>query len=166
MIKIVCQNIRSAWNVGALIRSCEGVGAEIVLLGYTPLPVGNTLKLIEKTSIGAEKRVKWQHFETTEEFLQSFPKSGQNIHLGIEISDTSLSLYDYLINKENTANLRKSENIFLWLGNEIHGLEQSLEEKLDGFYHLPMRGNKESLNVSNCGTTVLYLLDFAIEKLL
>ena len=36
-LKVVLHNIRSIYNVGAILRTCEGFGVEeVVLSGYTP----------------------------------------------------------------------------------------------------------------------------------
>jgi tRNA G18 (ribose-2'-O)-methylase SpoU len=50
----VLENIRSAWNVGAIFRTADALGASIILIGYTAKPVGLALKLVKKTAIGAE----------------------------------------------------------------------------------------------------------------
>jgi 23S rRNA (guanosine2251-2'-O)-methyltransferase len=163
MIYLVLDNIRSAWNVGALMRTCDGVGSKLILIGYTPKPIGNTLKLISKTSIGAENTVDWKHFETDRQFLNEYPKSQENIHLGIEISEKSTLLYELIKNSDQIDKIKIAKNIFLWLGNEIHGLNPNLIGDLDGFYHLPMKGKKESLNVSSTGAIVLYFFDFILN---
>ena len=33
---IIAHNLRSAHNVGSLLRTAEGLGAQVVLSGYTP----------------------------------------------------------------------------------------------------------------------------------
>jgi 23S rRNA (guanosine2251-2'-O)-methyltransferase len=149
---IVLNNIRSGWNVGSVMRSCDGLGAKLILVGYTPRPVENNLKLINKTAIGAEKTVKWEHFEHYQEVFEKYPINDFN-HLGIEISDTSHNIFDYLKN----INLKTKENI-IWFGNEIHGLDKDLLELLQTEVHLPMKGLKESLNVANTVCTVGYLM--------
>jgi tRNA G18 (ribose-2'-O)-methylase SpoU len=63
-------------------------------------------------------------------------------------------MFDFL----KTSTLNSSNNYVLWLGNEISGLEISLQNQLDHVLHLPMKGQKESLNVSNTATAVGYLL--------
>jgi 23S rRNA (guanosine2251-2'-O)-methyltransferase len=149
----VLNNIRSAWNVGSIFRTADAVGAKIILIGYTPKPVGATLKQIVKTSIGAEKTVEWKHFDHWRDVLDAYPAKN-NSHLAIEISDNSQLIFDYL--KTNTT---KQEQ-FLWFGNEISGLEKDLVSELKAELHLPMKGMKESLNVSSTVCTVAYLFEF------
>lgn len=147
----VLDNVRSAWNVGAIMRTCDAIGAKLILLGYTPLPIGSTLKLIKKTAIGAENTVSWEHFEHFQEVFAKYPAQDFD-HFGIEISDKSKNIYNFL--DENKLDLDKT---FLWLGNEIHGLEKDLIPLLKSELHLPMLGMKESLNVSSTMCTAGYL---------
>ena len=185
---IVLWNIRSAWNVGSIIRSCDAVGADVILVGYTPRPEGLTLKAVVKTAIGAEKNVKWQAFEHYQEVLQALPNYQ---HWGIEINQESQDILEFLDesktrtfkgdnhsektknnqnNKENGSeanhecnhennheNKPSWENTCLWFGNEITGLPVEVGQNLTGQLHLPMKGQKESLNVSNTVTAAAYL---------
>jgi 23S rRNA (guanosine2251-2'-O)-methyltransferase len=150
MVYFVLNNIRSAWNVGAIIRTCDALGYGLLLIGYTPKPIGATLALVKKTSIGAENTVKWEHFEHYQEALDA---KSHGIHIGIEISKSSSNIFDYL--KQNPV--KTTNDYFLWFGNEISGLEPSLVSKLNSELHLPMNGKKESLNVSNSSCAVGYL---------
>lgn len=95
-ITVVLPNIRSAWNIGSIFRTCDALGFEIILAGYTARPVGSSLKLIQKTAIGAENSVNWQYFEHPSEILQTFPSNQLTQHLGIEINQNSQNLYEYL----------------------------------------------------------------------
>lgn len=151
---IVLNNVRSAWNVGAIMRTCDAIGARLILIGYTPKPEGKTLKLVSKTSIGAEKSVEWQHFDNFRELLEwQSSQSSSFKNLGIEISDKSKLIYNYL--EDYTIN--KSEDVCLWFGNELSGLEPAIIRELDAELHLPMNGIKESLNVASTVCAVGYL---------
>jgi 23S rRNA (guanosine2251-2'-O)-methyltransferase len=150
MIYFVLNNIRSAWNVGAIMRTCDALGYGLVLVGYTPKPVGSTLALVKKTSIGAENTVNWEHFEHYQQVLDT---KKNNIHIGIEISNTSSNIFEYLNQNPVLAN----NDYYLWFGNEISGLEKTLVDQLRVELHLPMNGKKESLNVSNSSCAVGYL---------
>jgi 23S rRNA (guanosine2251-2'-O)-methyltransferase len=151
MIYFALNNIRSAWNVGSIMRTCDALGFELIFIGYTPKPIGSSLLLVKKTAIGAENTVKWVSFDHYQEVISNFPSA---VHIGIEISDTSLNMLDFL--KTNVVD--SSLDYVLWLGNEISGLEESLQDQLNYVLHLPMNGQKESLNVSNTATAVGYLI--------
>ena len=52
-------NIRSVYNVGSIIRTCEGLGIEeIILAGITPTPDHPRMN---KTGLGAIPNLKWQY---------------------------------------------------------------------------------------------------------
>ena len=153
---IVLENIRSAWNVGSIMRSCDALGCDLILVGYTPCPVGLNLKLITKTAIGAEKNVKWEHFEHSQEVFENYPNK---IHLAIEISDRSELIYDFL--KTAKTKYNSDNNFLVWFGNEIHGVSELVNSQSTTQLHLPMNGKKESLNVSSCMCSVCYLIQYA-----
>jgi tRNA G18 (ribose-2'-O)-methylase SpoU len=46
---IVLENVRSAYNVGNIIRTAEVLGYDAVILGYTPSPL--THPKVQKTSL-------------------------------------------------------------------------------------------------------------------
>ncbi len=158
MIYIVLNNIRSGWNVGSIMRTCDALGYSLILIGYTPKPVGSTKNLVKKTAIGAEDTVNWQHFDHYQDALQAFPDAN---HIGIEISNTSLGLFEYLTTNPPSVN----KDYFLWFGNEISGLEPDLTQQLQNELHLPMLGSKESLNVATTVTAVGYLFLEHLQKI-
>jgi 23S rRNA (guanosine2251-2'-O)-methyltransferase len=151
MIYFALNNIRSAWNVGSIMRTCDALGFELIFVGYTPKPIGSSLPLVKKTAIGAENTVKWISFDHFQEVLAHFQDA---IHIGIEISDKSSNIFDFL----KTTSIDSTKDYILWLGNEISGLEDSLQLQLNHILHLPMKGQKESLNVSNTATATGYLV--------
>jgi 23S rRNA (guanosine2251-2'-O)-methyltransferase len=156
-LTIVLNNIRSGWNVGSVFRTCDALGADVILIGYTPKPVGSTLSVVKKTAIGAEEQVNWQHFNHFQEVLAQFPDA---LHLGIEISSSSQHLYEYL--KSNSQEIQDKQ-IFLWFGNEISGLESQLVSCLQAELHLPMKGTKESLNIACTVSAAGYIFQYALE---
>lgn len=153
----VLHNIRSSWNVGAIMRTADALSMQVIMVGYTSKPIGKTLEMIKKTAIGAEKTVPWEAFDFYTEVLSKYP-AGSNNHFGIEISENSKDIYEYLTSQKSF--LHNSKNTFLWLGNEISGLEVELMCNLTQALHLKMLGSKESLNVANCACAAGYLLNY------
>jgi tRNA G18 (ribose-2'-O)-methylase SpoU len=58
-ICIICDNLRSVFNVGSLFRTaeCLGVG-EVLLCGISPTPQHSNM---EKTAMGTQSLVAWRH---------------------------------------------------------------------------------------------------------
>jgi 23S rRNA (guanosine2251-2'-O)-methyltransferase len=133
------------------MRTCDALGYELIFVGYTPKPIGASLPLVKKTAIGAENTVRWSSFDHYQDVLTAYSSA---VHIGIEISKTSKDIFKFL----HTNKLSSDNDYILWLGNEISGLEDSFQTELNEVLHLPMKGQKESLNVANTATAVGYLL--------
>jgi 23S rRNA (guanosine2251-2'-O)-methyltransferase len=153
---VVLDNIRSAYNVGSVMRTCDATNSKLITVGYTPRPMGETRLLIKKTAISAEEYVDFEHFEHPSDVFNSYP---DGIHIGVELFDDSTNIYDFLENVEYDI-----DNVYLWLGNEIHGLNELDKKNFSHTVYLPMEGKKESLNVSNTTTACLYLLKLKESK--
>jgi 23S rRNA (guanosine2251-2'-O)-methyltransferase len=147
---VILENIRSAYNVGSIMRTCDATGSKLITVGYTPRPLGETRLLIKKTAINAEEYVDFEHFDHSNEVFEKYPGA---IHIGVELFDDATNIYDF-VDQYNY----KSDEIFLWLGNEIHGLSNLDKNRFKHTIFLPMEGKKESLNVSNTTTACLYIL--------
>lgn len=161
-ILVVLDNIRSTYNVGAILRSCDGFGVSgAVLSGYTPRVHDSSLlphlrekldKQIAKTALGAENSVKIYACDDIISFLKMKKKEGWKI-LGLEnnIEDSRLFLLD---DESLKANIGKK--VVLVLGEEVCGIEKRLYDLIDYFAEIPMRGQKESFNVSVAAGVALY----------
>ena len=157
MIYIVLNNIRSGWNVGSIFRTCDALGFNLLLVGYTAVPSLKTQKIIGKTAIGAEKNVCWQHFD---HYMEVFQTYSSDLHLAIEISKTSQNLFNFFKQNRDLLKTDTEHNLFLWFGNEIHGLPEEVTALTKFELHLPMYGKKESLNIASTVCSVGYLLRF------
>jgi tRNA G18 (ribose-2'-O)-methylase SpoU len=134
-LAVICHNVRSAWNVGSIFRSADGVGVvKVYLTGYTPVPphVG-----ISKTALGAEVFVPWQKFSQIDSAIKKLREAGYEI-VALEQDEKSVPLEKY----------KSRKNIALVLGNEVRGLSPAVLKKCDSIVEIPMHGEKESLNVS------------------
>ena len=75
-IVIVLENIRSVYNVGSIFRTLDGFGVyNVALVGVTPGPLGRFSehrKDFAKVSLGAEKNIKYTHFEDINEVIHKY----------------------------------------------------------------------------------------------
>lgn len=159
---IVLDNIRSTYNVGAIMRTAEGFGVErVILSGYTPRVHDERLlphlrdKLdhaIHKTALGAEDMLDIRASEDIVKDLDEFSAQGwqivgleNNIDLSniIELSDAELKNYLF-------------DQVVLVLGEETKGISEELRDKIDLFVEIPMHGQKESFNVSVAAGIAMY----------
>ncbi len=139
----VLHNIRSAYNVGSMFRTSDGVGVvKLYLCGVTPCPVdqfGRVNEKIHKVALGAEKSVAWQYGASTVRCINTLKKQGFLIY-ALEQHVASVSY--------NMVNVPKTNKLALIVGNEIDGLPLGILKKADTIIEIPMKGLKESLNVS------------------
>lgn len=149
MIAALFHNVRSSLNVGALFRTADGAGvAKIYVSGYTPKPVdrfGRPDGRIAKTALGAEQSVPWEYQKNPYRIISKLREEGWQI-VGVEQDARSI---DYRAFKPN----RKTLFIF---GNEVRGISAALRASCDALVEIPMRGSKESLNVSVAAGIILY----------
>lgn len=156
-IIVVANNIRSTHNVGSIFRTSEGFAVtKIILSGYTPYPeIESDTRLphirekitaqIHKTALGAEDLVP---FEYQSELDISLLKSGGYRIVGLELDDRAINISDY----------RPTEKIVLLLGEEVEGISEDIRDQCDDLIEIPMRGQKESFNVSVACGIALYQL--------
>ncbi len=138
---VILHNIRSIENVGAMFRTADAAGVnKIYLTGYTPTPVdrfGRKRKDLAKSALGAEEFVPWESKRSLPALLRSLTQQKYLI-IGIEQDKKSV---DYKKIKP------KEKNVFI-MGAEVTGIPKSILKKCDVVAEIPMRGKKESLNVS------------------
>tara|TARA_B110000263_G_C15175096_1_gene448819 strand:+ start:338 stop:892 length:555 start_codon:yes stop_codon:yes gene_type:complete len=134
-ISILVENVRSVHNVGSIFRSADGFGAEkIYLSGYTAHPPREDL---HKTALGAEDAVPWEYFENPLDAAEVIKKQGIPLIL-IEQTKQSKSMYE----------IDWEFPVCFIVGNEVSGVSEELSAMADIHAELPMRGVKQSLNVS------------------
>lgn len=159
---LVLDNIRSCYNVGAILRTAEGFGVEkVILSGYTPRVHDKSLlphlrvkldREIHKTALGAEDLLSIYACDDIKTELLGLQKQGWQI-AGLENNIVSDKLYR-LNDKMLTDKL--SDKVVLVLGEEVHGIDNSLRDIINLFVEIPMVGKKESFNVSVAAGVAMY----------
>jgi tRNA G18 (ribose-2'-O)-methylase SpoU len=140
---LILHNIRSVSNVGAIFRTADAAGInKIYLTGYTPTPLdrfGRKRGDIHKSALGAEEFVPWEQKKSIFPLLTKLKKENFQI-IAIEQDKKSI---DY-----KTLRLRSGQAHAFIVGAEVTGIPKNILEKCDIIAEIPMRGKKESLNVS------------------
>lgn len=155
-IILVLDNIRSVHNVGAMFRTAEAAGVdEIVLVGITPTPVdrfGRERSDLAKSAVGAQTMVPWKQFSETADAITYLQESGTDM-VCLEITDNSV---DYKLIPVPDGLVPFA----LIVGNENTGVSDQWLRAADMVCHIPMAGEKESLNVStSCGIALFRILN-------
>lgn len=144
-VRVVLDNLRSAFNVGSIFRTAEGAGIEwIHLCGITPYPPNPKL---EKTARGATSLVPWSHHIDTMEAVRLLRERNYAI-AALELTDQSV---DY-------RSLTYPQPIAIILGHEVAGVTRPVLENADWVIEIPLRGRKNSLNVATTAGILLFEL--------
>jgi 23S rRNA (guanosine2251-2'-O)-methyltransferase len=149
-LALVLVNIRSAYNVGSILRTAEFFGASrILMVGITPYPalandqrlphVKNKLDMqIKKVSLGAESNLSLEHFEDLESAVAKLKTSGYEV-VAAEQAERSESIYSFK---------PKVGPLAILFGEETKGLTKDQLSLADRVVEIDRFGKKESLNVS------------------
>jgi tRNA G18 (ribose-2'-O)-methylase SpoU len=137
-LEALLDNVRSAWNVGSILRTADGAGIRrVYLCGITPTPEN---PLVRKTSLGAENTVSWQHYNDGLQRAVALKNQGKKLW-AIETGANSMSLFELLGEQVDLT-------IVLVFGNEIIGIDPGILEQCEKSISLPMYGAKRSINVA------------------
>lgn len=149
---LIINDIRSVTNVGAMFRTADAVGInKIYLTGYTPTPLdrfGRVRKDMAKSALGAENFIPW---EFKKNILPLLKKLKEEKYIVIGIEQDKKSVHYKKVKLQN-------KNVFI-VGAEVTGIPKNILKKCDVIAEIPMKGEKESLNVSvACGIALFGIL--------
>lgn len=153
-VYLILQNIRSLHNVGSIFRSADAFGVEkIYLCGYTGAPPHPD---ISKTALGAEGTVPWEKRVQTARVIEELRRQGVVV-ITLEKTGGSKSLVEIKSDRTLSRQIKK-HGVTLILGNEVKGVTREILRRADAIAHIPMYGEKESLNVAVAAGIALYHL--------
>lgn len=136
-LQIIVHNIRSAENVGSILRTADSLGVSGVwLTGYSP---GIDHPKVKKTALGAEKSMTIKSETNVTKVIDALKKKGCKI-IGLELDPKAEPLASY--------KTKSNDKIALLLGNEVEGIASYLRELCDDLVFIEQKGVKESMNVS------------------
>jgi 23S rRNA (guanosine2251-2'-O)-methyltransferase len=132
---VICQNIRSLFNVGAIFRTGDAFGVDkIYLTGITGRP---PRKEISKVALGAENYLPWEYHKQPVRLIKKLKEDGVKIVALEQVKGKSIDLNTW----------KPKFPIALVLGYEPVGLPKNIIALADEIIEIPMYGQKESLNV-------------------
>ena len=156
---VIAHDIRSTHNVGALLRTADGLGVHhVYFTGYTPYPkVKNDTRLphvsvkqteqIHKTALGAENSVPLSRHRNITGLITELKDDGYEL-VALEQHSKSTKLHNY----------QPPKKLALLLGREVEGIKPELLELCDEIIEIPMKGRKESLNVTQAAAIAIYTI--------
>lgn len=142
-LRVVLDNIRSAFNVGSIFRTAEAAGVEhLHLCGISATPENPKVR---KTALGAERMVPWSHDLSTLAVLEALRAEGWT-RVAVELTDRSVPYNEY----------RYPRRCALVFGHEVAGVPLPVLDACDAVIEIPMAGRKNSLNVATSAGIVLF----------
>jgi 23S rRNA (guanosine2251-2'-O)-methyltransferase len=144
-VAVVLDNVRSAYNVGSVFRTCDAFAVEKILLcGITATPPNRE---VMKTALGSTASINWNYFPSSMEAVRQLKAESFEIIL-IEQTDESISLEKFLFQKD-----KRYAFVF---GNEVEGVSDEVLALADTAIEIPQFGTKHSFNISVSGGIVLW----------
>ncbi|MBE0669481.1 MAG: RNA methyltransferase [Anaerolineales bacterium] len=152
-LAVLLDNIRSAWNVGSILRSADGFGFEhAYLCGITPTPQNEA---VTKTSLGAEDFVAWSEHKDSLKLVKELKKEGWKIY-ALEETKKATDI--------RKKKIKVKEKAVLVLGSEVTGVDPALLKMADETIRIPMQGGKRSFNVSVAFAIAAYALQYGASR--
>ncbi|GHW02558.1 RNA methyltransferase [candidate division SR1 bacterium] len=143
---VILENIRSAYNVGNVVRTADALGWNVWIVGYTPSPLDHPK--VKKTSLGAEETVNLKQFDFTPDAIKEAKKIGMTV-IAAELDTHAANLGEFV---------PETQDIAVIFGNEVEGVIPDTLSAVDQIVQIPMRGKKESLNIGQSAAIFMWEL--------
>lgn len=143
-LTVVLEDVHDAWNVSAVLRSCDAVGVAEVHVVYDRDTAPRTA-FDRKTSGSAAKWVNITRHDSIDACYRHLRRRGFTI-AAATLRDDSRDLYE----------LELTRQVALVFGNEMRGVSEAAAGTADAWFLIPMQGMVESLNISVACAVSLY----------
>ncbi|MDT8305079.1 MAG: TrmH family RNA methyltransferase [Anaerolineae bacterium] len=152
VLEALLDNIRSIYNVGAMLRTADGAGLRrLHLCGITATP---DHPKVAKTALGAQEAVPWVGYANALDAADSLRQQGYELW-GLESGPRAESLFA-------VQTLPQKVPLVLVVGNEVAGIDPALLERCSRVLAIPMHGVKGSLNAAVAFGIAVYHLHYGV----
>lgn len=139
---LILENLQDPGNLGTIMRTAEGAGADGVILSRTSVDLYNPKTI--RSTMGSIYRMPFLYAERLEDILPELKKRGIHTYAAHLQGKNSYDQEDY---KTGCA---------FFIGNEGNGLSEDLSRKADTWIRIPMHGKLESLNAAVAASILMY----------
>lgn len=139
---MVLENIQDPGNLGTILRTAEGAGADGVILSRDCVDIYNPKTI--RSTMGSVYRVPFLYADSLPDILARLKERGIRTYAAHLQGKAFYDQEDY---RQGTAFL---------IGNEGNGLTDSLSRLADEKILLPMHGKLESLNAAVAASILMY----------
>lgn len=142
-IYVILDNIRSAYNVGQIFRTCDAFRIKkLYLCGITPIPPRND---IEKTALKTIDWIDWEYCESAKNLVGKLKQEKIKI-VSIEQTDKSVELKDF----------KWAKPVAIIFGHERDGVSEDILALSDDVVEISMQGIANSINVATTVGIILF----------
>lgn len=138
---IVIEGVEKPGNLGAILRSCDGLGVDGVLISDPKTDLFNPNVI--RASLGTVFSMK-PVVMSNDDILAFFKSNKIKVFAADPSGERAVTQADF----------RKPSAIVV--GSEHEGLSKFWKEKADGCLHIPMKGKADSFNVSISAALLIY----------
>lgn len=139
---LLLEDIQDPGNLGTMIRTCEGAGADGVIMSRGTVDIYNPKTI--RSTMGSLYRVPFFYTQEMGEMIRLLQENGIKVyaaHLNGE------KFFDEILYEGGSAFL---------IGNEGNGLRTETADQADCYLKIPMEGSLESLNAAVAAALLLY----------
>lgn len=152
-LSILLDNLRSAFNVGSILRTADGAGVcHAHLCGITPTPENPK---VAKTALSAEYAIPWSYHANGVDAVNQLKREGMPVW-ALEGGPQARPVTEML--DEMPASM------VLVAGNEVAGVDPEILAACNQIVSLPMQGFKGSLNVAVAFGIAMYMVRFPSRR--
>lgn len=144
-IVIVTDNLMGDANIGSIFRLADAFNIEKIIFCGTPVNLQSNR--LRRTARSTQEKVISEFSENTSREIQKLIDQNYTV-IALEITSNSIPL-------ENLS-IEKDSKIALIIGNERHGIEESVVKQADKIVHINMFGQNSSMNVAQASGIALY----------
>lgn len=139
---MVLDNLQDPGNLGTIVRTAEGAGADAVLMSRDCVDIYNPKTI--RSTMGSIYRMPFLYVEDMEETVASLSEKGICTYAAHLDGEHTYDKEDY---RKGTAFL---------IGNEGNGLREEVAQKAKCWIRIPMCGKVESLNAAIAASVLMF----------
>lgn len=143
---LLVEDVQDPGNLGTMIRTAEGAGADGVFLTKGTVDIYNPKTI--RSTMGSLYRVPFCHMEDLKEGIELLKKNGITVYAAHLKGE---KYYHEIAYRGGSAFL---------IGNEGNGLKKETADLADCYLKIPMEGKLESLNAAVAAALLMYQSKF------
>lgn len=148
---VLCDGVQDPGNLGSIIRAAAAFGADMVILTGDTADVYNPK--VVRASSGAVTDI--PVYRCDMKTLDRLKKDGFTLLAASPLKEKG----------EDIRTIKKAPYpLLVAFGSEGKGISPEIETRADGFFHIPIRNNVESLNVTAAASVSLYAFSLMISR--